>query len=157
MTTDTITAKTIEPNTFDRTVADLKHGVEYSTKAHAEASEKTIKAAKDFVAFNQASLEAFTEASKIFAAEAQDLSRQAVASNQAAFDEILSGLRALVAAKSVKENIELHVSLTRAAATRTVSEGTRFAQASIALVDKASAPLVARATAAVETIAALKA
>jgi hypothetical protein len=103
MTTDTITVKTTEPNTFDRTVADLKQGVDYSTKA----SEKTIRAAKDFVAFNQASLEASTQASKIFATEARDLSRQAVACNQAAFDEILSGFRALVGAKSIKENIEL--------------------------------------------------
>jgi hypothetical protein len=157
MTTDTITAKTIEPNTFDRTVAELKQGVEFSTKANAEASEKTINAAKDFVAFNQASLEALTQASKIFAAEAQDLARQAIASNQAAFDEILSGVRALVAAKSVKENIELQASLSRAAATWTVTEGSRFAQASIALVEKASAPLIARATAAAETISALKA
>jgi hypothetical protein len=153
MTTETITA----PNTFDRTIADLKQGVEYSTKAHAEASEKAIKVAKDLVAFNQASLEAFTAASKILADEAQALSRQAVAANQAAFDEILSGFRALVAAKSLKENIELQASLTRAAATWTVSEGTRFAQASIALVEKASAPLVARAAAAAETISALKA
>jgi hypothetical protein len=157
MTTDTITVKTTEPNTFDRTVADLKQGVEYSTKAHAEASEKTIKAAKDFVAFNQASLEAVTQASKIVATEARDLSRQAVASNQAAFDEVLSGFRALVAAKSIKENIELQASLTRAAATWTVSEGTRLAQASIALVEKASAPLIACATAGAETFSALKA
>jgi hypothetical protein len=153
MTTDTITVKTTEPNTFDRTVADLKQGVDYSTKA----SEKTIRAAKDFVAFNQASLEASTQASKIFATEARDLSRQAVACNQAAFDEILSGFRALVGAKSIKENIELQASLTRAAATWTVSEGTRLAQASIALVEKASAPLIACATAGAETFSALKA
>jgi hypothetical protein len=150
MTTATI-------NTFDRTVADLKQGVEYATKARTDISEKTVKAAQDFVAFNQVSLDALAQAGKILATESQDLSRQAVASGQAAFAEVLSGFRALVAAKSVKEGIELQASLTRAAATRAVSEGTRFAQASIALVEKSSAPLIARATAAAETFAALKA
>jgi hypothetical protein len=155
--TTTTASKTAEPNTFDRTVTDLKQGADYATKTQAEASEKAVKAAKDFVAFNQASLDAFTQATKILAAGSQDLSRQAAASSQAAFAEILSGFRALVTAKSVKEGIELQASLSRASATWAVSEGTRFAQASIALVEKASAPLTARATAAAETFAALKA
>jgi hypothetical protein len=142
--------------TTTATVADLKQGAEYATKAQADVSEQVIKAAKDFVAFNQASLDAFTQASKILTSEAQDLSRQAVASSQAAFAEILSGFRALVTAKSLEESIELQASLARASATWAVSEGTRFAQASIALVEKASVPLTARATAAAEAFAVLK-
>jgi hypothetical protein len=157
MTNPTITEKTAEPNTFDRTVADMKQGVDYATKAQADASEKTLKAAKDFAAFNQASLDAFIQASKIFGAGSQDLFHQATASGQAAFAEILSGFRALVTVKSIKDRIELQASLSRASATWAVSESTRFAQAGIALIEKASAPLTARATAAAETFAALKA
>jgi hypothetical protein len=147
--------KTAEPTTFDRTVAELKQGVTYATKAQAAASEKAVKAAKDFVAFNQASVDAFTEAGKIFAAGAQDLSRQAATSGQAAIAEMLSGLRALVSVKSVKESLELQASLTRASANWAVSAGNRFAQANVDLVDKASAPLIARATAAAEAFATL--
>jgi hypothetical protein len=150
----TFIEKTAEANTFDRTVADLKQGVDYATKAQADASEK---AAKNVVAFNRASLDAFTQSTKIFAAGLQDLLHQAAASSQAAFTEILSGFRTLITAKSIKERIELQASLTRASATWAVSESTRFVQASIALIEKASAPLTASAAAVAETFAALKA
>jgi hypothetical protein len=58
--------------------------------------------------------------------------------------------------KSIKERIELQASLTRASAAWAVSESTRFAQAGIALIEKASAPPTARATATAETFAVLK-
>jgi hypothetical protein len=153
----TIASKTAEPNTFDRTVADLKQGVNYATAEQAKASEKALKTAKDLVAFNLASLEAFTEATKLLAAGSKELSLQVASSSQAAFAEVLTGFRSIVTAKSVKEGIELQASLTRASAARAVSEGTRFAQASVTLIEKASAPLTARAVAAAETFAALKA
>ena len=47
---------------------DLKQGVAYATAATAEASEKAIKSAKDFAAFNQASLKALAQAGQILTA-----------------------------------------------------------------------------------------
>jgi hypothetical protein len=145
--------KTVEP----RTALDLKQGVAYATAATAEASEKAMKTAKDFAAFNQASLEAIAQAGKILTTGSQDLLRQMAVSTQSAFAEVISGFQAIASAKSVAERLELQASLARASATRAVTESSRLAQASIELADKASAPLTARAALAAETFAALKA
>jgi Phasin protein len=144
--------KTIQPNALD-----VKQGVAYATAATAEASEKAIKTAKDFAAFNQASLAAFTQAGQILTAGSQDLFRQMAVSTQAAFAEAMSGFQTLASAKTVKERLELQASLVSASAARAMSEGSRFAQASIDLVQKASAPLTDRAALAAETFATLKA
>jgi hypothetical protein len=143
----TTATKTAQPSALD-----LKQGVAYATAATADASEKAIKAAKDFAAFNQASMKAFTQAGQILTAGTQDLFRQ-----MAAFAETMSAFQALASAKSVKEGLELQASLASTSATRAMSEGSRFAQASIDLVRKASAPLTARAALAAETFSALKA
>jgi hypothetical protein len=135
---------------------DLKQGVAYATAATAEASEKAIKTAKDFAAFNQASLTAFAQAGQILTAGTQELFRQMAASSQSAFAETMSGFQALAGAKTVKERLELQASLVSTSATRAVSEGNRFAQASIDLVQKAVAPLTDRAAVAAETFATLK-
>ena len=155
MTTET-EAKTVETNTFDRTVAELKHGVANATQAQAEVSEKAVKAAKDFAAFNKASLEAFTNSGKILVSGSMELYSQVAKSNEAVLTETLSGYRALMAAKSAKEGIELQASLTRAAAARAVSESTRLAQATLALAEKVAAPLTAHAAYTAETYASLK-
>jgi hypothetical protein len=149
-------ARTAEPYTFDRTVAELKEGVAYATKAQAGASEKAIKAAKDLAAFNRASLDAITAANKVLATGSMELFSQMAASSQAAIAEVLFGYRALANAKSLKEGLELQASQTRAAAERAISEGTRFVQASVALIEKASAPLTAHAAHAAEAFKALK-
>jgi hypothetical protein len=145
-------AKTAQPLALD-----LKQGVAYATAATAEASEKAIKSATDFAAFNQASLKALAQAGQILTTGSQDLFRQIAMSTQSAFAEAMSGFQALASAKSVKEHVELQASLARTSASRAVSEGSRFAQASIDLVQKASAPLTDRATLAAETFATLKA
>lgn len=148
----TTATKTAQPSALD-----LKQGVAYATAATADASEKAINAAKDFAAFNQASMKAFTQAGQILTAGTQDLFRQMAASSQSAFAETMSVFQALASAKSVKEGLELQASLASTSATRVMSEGSRFVQASIDLVQKASAPLTARAALAAETFSALKA
>ncbi len=142
--------------TFERTMADLKQGVAAATAAQAEASEKVIKTAKDVAAFYQGTLQAFTEASKLYAAGSQDLFRQMTASNKAAISESVAGVRALMAAKTVQERIELQTSLVRASTVAAVSETGRFAMAGYDLAEKASAPLTARVILAVETFSPAK-
>jgi hypothetical protein len=149
----TTTPKTADQHAIESTVADLKQRATAATAVQAEVVEKAMKTAKDVSAFNQNSLAAFTEASQILATGSQDLFRQMVASSQAAFAEALAGFRALAATKSLKERVELQASLTRASATRAVTEASCFALASIELTEKASAPLTARAVLAAESFA----
>ena len=147
---------TAEAHSFDRTVADLKQGVASVTAAHAEASEKAVKTARTFAALGQGTMEACTLSGQILAAGSQDLFRQVSDAGRTAVAEYLSGLRSLVGSKSVREYLELQASLTANSANWAVTEGTRFAKASIDLAVKSYAPLNARAVLTAETFASLK-
>ncbi len=138
---------------FNETVADLKHGADSATAAYGAMSEKAAKTATDLTAFHRGTLEALAQAGQIFAAESQDLFRQAAEAGQAAFTESLNNLRAIATAKTVKQRLELQANFIRSSAILTVSEGSRFARASIDLAEKASAPLTARVYLAAETFA----
>ena len=142
---------------IDQTVADLKQGVETVTSAQAAASEKALKAAKDVAAFSQGSFEALTQASQTYAAGSQDLFRQMFAAGQSAYAEAFNNVRAIMGAKTAKERIELQANFARTAAVRAVSEASRFAQAGIELTEKASAPLLARASLAAEKFGSIRA
>ncbi len=138
---------------FDRTVSDLKDGVSSATATYGALSEKATKTASDLTAFNHGTIEAVAQASQIFVAESQDLFRQAAATVQTAFTESLNNLRAIASAKTPKERLELQANFFRTSAISAVSEGSRFARASIDLAEKASAPIAARAYLAAETFA----
>lgn len=153
----TTTAKKTEVSVYESGIADVKETVAYTTKAQIEASEKAAKAAKDLVEFNRASVDAFAEASKILAAGSIDLLNQMGTTSQAALAETLSGLRSLVVAKTAKERFELQASLARATASWTLTETSRFAKASLALSEQASAPIIARLVHASEAFSALAA
>ena len=137
--------------TFDRTMSDLKDGVNTATTTYNTMSEKAVKTASDLTAFSRGTIEAMAQAGQIFTSESQDLLRQMAEAGQAAFTESLSNLRAITSAKTVKEQIELQVNFVRTSAISAVTEGSRFARAGIDLAEKASAPITARAYLAAET------
>ena len=143
---------------FNRAVADVKQNVAAVTTATTEAvtasSEKAINGARTLAAFNKDTLSAFVQANQIAIAGSQDLFRQAAQASKVAFDETVAGFRALASVKSVKDGIELQANLARASFDRALNEGNRFAHASLALAEKASAPLTARAVIAAQTLTA---
>jgi len=140
----------LDMSTFDRTVSDMKTGVQPATNAQT-------KAAKDIAAFGQGTLEAIMQASQIFAAGSQELLKQMTEASQTAMSEAMANMKALSSAKTPKEAIELQATIVRTAAIRTVSEGTRFAHAGIELAEKAAAPISARLILATETATSFKA
>ena len=131
--------------TFDRALTDLRSGVATATNAYAEMSEKAAKTGSDFRAFGKDTVDAFIEAGQVFATESQALLRDMTASGQAAATENLAGIRALLAAKTPKQQLELQANLVRTAAIHALNESSRFARAWIDLTEKAFAPIAARA------------
>jgi len=144
-------------HSFDQTVTNLKQGMDSAKTVQAELSGQVARSAKSFADFNQASAAAFVQAGQILATGSQDLFRQAAEANRLAFAETLAGIRAVAGAKTAKDRIELQANLFRTSAIWAVSESSRLARASIDLAESASAPLTARAAAAAEAVAALKA
>jgi hypothetical protein len=66
-------------------------------------------------------------------------------SSQAATTETLSNFRAVLSAKTVKQQLEMQATFARTAAIHAVDETSRFARAYIDLTEKVLAPLAARA------------
>ena len=80
-----------EPRPFDRTIADLKQGLESAKTAQAEVPGKAMQTAKGVAAFNRDSLAAYVQASRIFSMGSQDLFRQAAESTRSAFTGAFTG------------------------------------------------------------------
>lgn len=146
------TEAAVQPTNFDRTVAGLKKGVQSAAAVQAQASEQVIRTSKEVAVFGQGTVEAFVQAAQIYARGSQDLFRQARETSQAAVVETLNGLRAIATAKTPKEQIELQANFVRSSAIWAVREYSRFAQAGIELAEQVSAPLVARAVVAAESL-----
>lgn len=116
-----------------------------------ENMDKAMKTAEEFVSFGQGNFEAIMESGRVWAAGVQALSKQAAVTAQAALDDTLSGFKALAAAKTLKEALDIQGGLARANMEKAVAETGRFTDASMKLAEQALAPLAARMTAAVES------
>lgn len=141
---------------FDRTISDLKQGVQTAAATQTKGAEAVAKHAKDMAAFGQGTLEAMLQASQIFAAGAQDLAKQMAELSQSAMTETMANLKALSSAKTPKEALDLQATIVRTSSIRAVSEASRFAHAGIELAEKAAAPISARLVLAAETATSFK-
>lgn len=138
---------------FGRTIADMKQGVEAATGAQSDMTHKAAQIGKDFVAFSQGNMEAFAQASQMFAAGSQDLLREMVSAGQAIMQEAMSNMQAAASAKAPKAAIELQANFVRSSTIQIITESARIAQSGADLAERVSAPLVARVIAGAEMAA----
>ena len=129
---------------FDRTIADMKQGVDAATGAQSDMTHKAAQIGKDLVAFSQGNMEAFAQASQVFAAGSQDLFREMMSAGQAIMQEAMSNMQAAGSAKTPKAAIELQANLVRSSTIQIITESARIAQSGVDLAERVSAPLVAR-------------
>ena len=115
-----------------------------------EGMEKIMKTAEEFVAFNQANVEALVKSGQIWATGVQDLSKSFAAVAQASVEEGISTFKALTSVKSLKEAFDLQAAYARSTLEKTVAESGKLTDASFKLTEQAMAPLTARVTVAVE-------
>ena len=108
---------------------------------------------KNFVAFSQGNMEAFAQASQVFAAGSQDLIQEMMSAGQAIMQEALSNMRAVASAKAPKAAIELQANFVRSSTVQIITESARIAQSGVDLAERVSAPLVARMVAGAEMVA----
>jgi phasin family protein len=113
--------------------------------------ETFTKAAEDAAAFSRGNMEAFTQATQVYMAGVQDLSKQALSLLQGLTEHSLEGAKALGQVKSLKEAADIHTSYSRAAVEKSLAEGAKLQEQAVKLVEAAVAPLAARVTLAVET------
>jgi phasin family protein len=147
----------VSVKSFDQTVAAMKNGMNKATST-VEASQtqmkegftKTMKTAEEVVAFSQGNMEALIKSSQIWSTGLQDISKQMASSMQASYEEAMSAFKALTSVKSLKEAVDLQVGLARSAVEKSVTESSKYTDASFKLAEQAMAPLSSRVTLAVE-------
>ncbi len=149
--------KAVSAKTFDQTVAAMKDNmskatstVETSQLQFKEGITKTMKTAEDVVAFSQGNMEALMKSSQIWSTGLQDISKQMASSMQASYEEAVSAFKAMTSVKSLKEAVDLQVGLARSAVEKSVTESSKYTDASFKLAEQAIAPISSRMTLAVE-------
>jgi phasin family protein len=149
--------KALSAKTFDQTVAAMKDNmskatstVETSQFQFKEGITKTMKTAEDVVAFSQGNMEALMKSSQIWSTGLQDISKQMASSMQASYEEAVSAFKAMTSVKSLKEAVDLQVGLARSAVGKSVTESSKYTDASFKLAEQAIAPISSRMTLAVE-------
>jgi phasin family protein len=149
--------KAMSTKSFDQTVAAMKDGmtkasstVEAGQAQFKEGMTKTMKTAEEVVAFSQGNMEALIKSGQIWSTGLQDLSKQMASSMQASYEEAMSAFKAMTSVKSLKEAVDLQVGLARSAVEKSVSESSKYTDASFKLAEQAIAPLSSRMTLAVE-------
>ncbi|MDQ2802921.1 MAG: phasin family protein [Pseudomonadota bacterium] len=141
----------------EQTAASVRHGMRQATagleQTQAEVKEGmeiAMKTAQDFVTFGQGNLEAFAKSGQIWAAGMQDIGKQVAATAQAQFEETASAFRAITAARSVKDAVDVQANLARSVIEKRLADSSRLTESSIKVTEQALAPLTSRVTLAVE-------
>jgi len=112
---------------------------------------KMMKSTEELFAFGQANVEAFVKSGQIWAAGVQELTKQMASCAKESFDESVSTFKAMTAAKSVQEALELQSTFAKTAFEKAMAESNKLTDASIKLTEEAIAPITARLSVAVET------
>ena len=133
------------------TFAASKDAAASASVAYRDMSKRTLEVTTKLAAFNQGTLAAYSEAGRILVAETQSMLRHMVKTSQTGTAESLSGMRALMSAKTLKERLELQSALARTAAIWSISETSSFARNGVDMFEKVSAPIAARAYLAAHT------
>jgi phasin family protein len=131
----------------------VKPALSINPNTVTQALNTAMKSTQDFVSFGKANFEAATESGRILAAGVQDLTKHLVSTATASYEDAVATAKALGAAKSVKEAIDLQGAHAQASISKAVSEAKKLTDASVKLTEQAMAPLTARVALAVESLA----
>ena len=110
-----------------------------------------MKTAEEFVTFGQGNVEAFIRSNQILANGMQNLTKHMAASVQAGFDEAIGTFKAIAAARSVRDAMDLQAALARSTIEKAVTQTSQVAETTLKLTEEVVAPLASRFTLAVET------
>ncbi len=127
--------------------------IEKSMEQAQKTATDMTKAAEEATAFGRGNVEAFTKAAQVYFTGVQDLGRQMVATMQGLSDHTLEGVKAMTAAKSLKDVADLQASLARTAFEKSMADATKLQEAAMKVAEEAFAPISARVTVAVEKLA----
>jgi len=113
-------------------------------------STQTFKGYEDFAAFGKANLEAFVQANKLFTSGIETLSKEVVSLAQSSLESSTAATKAMFAAKTIKDVVELQTDFAKTSFEKLVANSTKIGEMTVKLATDSAAPIGARVTAASE-------
>jgi len=113
-------------------------------------STQSFKGYEDFAAFGKANLEAFVQANTLFAKGIESLSKEVVSLAQSSLESSTAATKAIFAAKTLKDVVELQADFAKTSFEKLVANSTKIGEMTVKLATDSAAPLGARVTAASE-------
>lgn len=133
-------------------VAAIEPVVASLTEAGAKAQAATLKSYEDVSAVARDALDAVVASSEVLSKGLQDLGNTVYGLTQQSFDEGVAVAKQIMAAKTVREAVDLQAALAKSQFDRLLAEAPRLGEQSLKLVEDAVAPLSASVTAAVDKL-----
>jgi phasin family protein len=113
-------------------------------------STQSFKGYEDFAAFGKANLEAFVQANTLFAKGIESLSKEVVSLAQSSLESSTAATKAIFAAKTLKDVVELQADFAKTSFEKLVANSTKLGEMTVKLATDSTAPIGARVTAASE-------
>jgi len=129
-----------------------EQAVEMTREQVAKANTVFLKGYEDAQGFGKGNVDAFVQASTIFANGAEQISKQVMALTQNSMQSSVVTAKALLGCKTLRDVIDLHADYTRSSFDALVAEGTKLSELSLKVTNDAIAPIQARVTVAVEKL-----
>ena len=150
------TAPRKEPRTMTTPATEITEKFQAAIKDASEktkaAFEKSQASFGELGAFTKGNVEALVEASKIFAAGLQELSKGYLSESKSAFETLTAEMKDLAAVKSPSELLEKQSTLLRKQFDAAVAASSKNSEAVLKLVNEAFQPISTRVSLAVEKV-----
>jgi len=151
----------VETAPFDSMIYTTKEQIEKAVKASTEATEKAFAATKerldalaksygDAAKLGKDGVEAFVAAGTLASKGVEDLNADMLAFAKSRYEGNIAAAKAMMAAKTLQEVVELQNGYTKSALEAYVAQANKIGEASAKLAQNAFAPLNAQMQAAVE-------
>ncbi len=118
-----------------------------------KANAALLKGYEDAQGFGKGNVDAFVQASTVFAKGAEQISKQMMALTQNSMQSSVVTAKAFLGCKTLRDVIDLHADYTRSSFDTLVAEGTKLSELSLKVANESAAPIQARVTLAVEKFA----
>lgn len=111
-----------------------------------------FKGYEDFAAFGKANIEAFVQANSILAKGVEEFSKEIVSLTQASMESAAAAAKAVLAAKTLKDMVELQADFSKTSFDKFVANSSKLSELGVKVASDAIAPVTARVNVAVEKV-----
>ena len=95
-----------------------------------------VRTAEELVTFGQGNVEAVIKSGQVLANGMQTLTKQMAATAQASFEETMSTFKAIAAARSVREALDLQAALARSTMEKAMTQTGQVAESTLKLTEQ---------------------